>query len=109
MEYFFEENCYINELLNTSDDPAVSVARVRVIPGATTRWHHLNGITERYLIIEGSGWVELGEEAPRQVNPGDAVTIFSGGRQRITNDGTIDLIFLAVCTPRFVSDKYFED
>ena len=28
-EYFFEEGCYILELANRADDPAVSVARAR--------------------------------------------------------------------------------
>ena len=49
-EYYFEEGCYITELHNRADDPAVSVARARVPPGVTTRWHTLGGITERYVI-----------------------------------------------------------
>ena len=55
-EYFFEENCYITELLNTEADPDVSVARVRVLTGVTTQWHTLTGTTERYLILEGTGF-----------------------------------------------------
>ena len=46
-EYFFAEGCFITEWWNTSADEAVSVARARVEPGATTRWHRLRGATER--------------------------------------------------------------
>lgn len=105
-EYYFEEGCFIIELHNTQDDPAVSVARARVEPGRTTRWHSLDGIHERYLMLEGSGTVEVGGEPPRPVVSGDAVLIPPGCRQRITNTGTRDLIFLAVCTPRFVPSAY---
>ncbi len=105
-EYFFEENCYITELMNTEADPDVSVARVRVLPGVTTQWHTLAGTTERYLMLEGTGFAEVGDDRPLKVYPGDTVTILPGMRQRITNIGAMDLIFLAVCTPRFVKENY---
>jgi mannose-6-phosphate isomerase-like protein (cupin superfamily) len=105
-EYHIEENCWITELHNTASDPAVSVARVRVEPGEKTRWHTLDGITERYLILEGAGLAEIEKCSPREVLPGDAVTILPGIPQRITNTGNGDLIFLAVCTPRFEPERY---
>ena len=105
-EYYFAEGCFITELLNTADDPTVSVARARVEPGRTTSWHHLENIIERYLLIEGYGRVEIGTEETRDLVPGDAVLIPAGCRQRITNTGTADLVFLAVCTPRFVVSAY---
>ena len=105
-EYYFEEGCFIRELHNTEDDPLVSVARARVRPGETTRWHQLNRIRERYLIEEGEGLAEIGEEAPLLVGPGDTVQIPPDTRQRISNTGATDLIFLAVCTPRFIPEAY---
>lgn len=105
-EYYFEEGCFITELHNSADDAAVSVARARVRPGETTRWHRLQGIGERYLISEGCGLVEIGEAPGRVVGPGDTVLIPAGVRQRITNTGSGDLLFLAVCTPRFVLEAY---
>ena len=105
-EYYFAEGCFITELLNTKDDPAVSVARARVEPGRTTRWHSLAGIGERYLLVEGSGRVEIGDQPLCEVGPGDVVLIPAGCRQRITNTGPCDLIFLAICTPRFVASAY---
>ena len=67
----------------------------------TTGWHRLRGTTERYLMLEGTGRVEIEEAAPRMVGPGDVVRIAPMCRQRITNVGETDLIFLALCTPRF--------
>jgi mannose-6-phosphate isomerase-like protein (cupin superfamily) len=105
-EYYFEEGCFITELHNTADDPAVSVARARVEPGRTTRWHRLEAIHERYVMVEGCGLVEIGDEAPRTVCPGEVVQIPPGYRQRITNTGSTDLLFLVVCTPRFTLTAY---
>jgi len=105
-EYFFKEGCYITELLNTSHDPEVSVAQARVEPGQTTRWHSLANIHERYLILQGKGIAEIGTEKPQAVRAGDVIQIPAGCQQRITNTGTVDLLFLAVCTPRFVPEAY---
>lgn len=106
-EYFFpDEGCHIIEMSNASDDPDVSIARARVESGKSTRWHRLMGISERYVILEGKGQVEVGTMSPREVAPGDVVIIPSMTRQRITNTGIGDLIFLAVCSPRFAPDAY---
>ena len=105
-EFYTTEKCFITELSNTSDDPEVSIARARLAPGVTTNWHRLNNTAERYCIINGKGLVEIGELSPQQVNPGDTVLIPPMCRQRITNTGSEDLIFLAICTPRFMLDNY---
>lgn len=100
-EIYTEERCHIVELSNHVGDPAVSIARARVEPGMTTRWHRLRGIAERYVILEGSGRVELGESTVQIVGTGDVVLIPPDCAQRITNTGSGDLLFLAICTPRF--------
>ncbi|NBD95908.1 MAG: cupin domain-containing protein [Gammaproteobacteria bacterium] len=105
-EYWFEEGCWITELSNDAKDPDLSVARARVAPGETTRWHALDGITERYVIISGNGRVGLGDAPEQSVAPGDVVVIASGRAQRITNTGSDDLEFLALCTPRFRPECY---
>lgn len=106
-EYAFtEEGCHILESWNDADDPQASIARARVAPGVTTRWHALSGVTERYLIVSGSGRVEVGERAPERVQAGDVVVIPPGMRQRIANDGMEDLVFYAICTPRFMPECY---
>lgn len=107
-EFFTSEQCFITELSNTPGDPAVSIARARVEPGTTTRWHRLSGIMERYCILAGKAEVELGDMPPQTVTPGDVVLIPPGIRQRIRNTGERDLIFLAICSPRFVDSAYQE-
>ena len=105
-EFYFHEGCFITELYNTTHDPACSVAQARVLPNTTTRWHSLEGIIERYLILAGQGEVEIGDTPPQRVKNGDTTVIPPGTRQRIRNTGKEDLLFLAVCTPRFAEDKY---
>ncbi len=105
-ETYTEERCYIVELSNNADDPAVSIARARVEPGVTTRWHQLRGIAERYVILSGEGRVEVGDSLVQTVGPGDTVLIPPDCAQRITNPGGGDLIFLAICTPRFEWQAY---
>lgn len=105
-EYYFDERCYITEISNSSNDSNVSIAKARVTPGTTTVWHKLTGITERYLIISGTGSVEVGENKPEQVGEGDVVIIPADTRQRITNTDKTDLIFYAICSPRFRPNCY---
>ena len=100
-ESCFVEGCCITEGWNTPADAEVSVARARVEPGATTRWHRLRGVTERYLILEGQGRVEVGDWPPEAVGPGAVVLVPPGVRQRITNIGDADLIFGSLVVPGF--------
>ena len=105
-EFYTPELCFINELSNGDADPEVSIARARVAAGVTTRWHRLHGTTERYVLLSGNGRVEVGSLPAQNAGPGDVVIIPPGCRQRITNLGTEDLIFLAICTPRFRPEAY---
>ncbi len=105
-EYFTEELCHINELSNHEGDESVSVAQARVEPGVRTRLHRLKDTTERYVILSGQGMVEVGELAPATVQKGDVVLIPSMCPQRITNTGTEELVFLAICSPRFRQENY---
>lgn len=105
-EYFFEEGCFITELSNSETDPEVSVARARVEPGKITKWHALEGISERYLILEGRGRAEVGESDSQLLEKGDVLVIPANTRQRINNTGSEDLIFLAICSPRFTKSAY---
>ena len=105
-EFYTSEKCYITELSNTPDDPDVSIAQARVEPGITTRWHRLKGIAERYYILQGKGIMEVGGLPPQEVEVGDILTMPAMCRQRIINIGQGDLVFLAICTPRFTGDAY---
>jgi mannose-6-phosphate isomerase-like protein (cupin superfamily) len=105
-ELYTPEKCHIVELSNTPDDPEVSIARARVEPGVTTAWHRVTGTTERYVILQGKGCVEVSTLSAQEVGPGDVVLIPPSCRQRISNIGGEDLIFLAICSPRFRPDAY---
>ncbi|MDX1515304.1 MAG: cupin domain-containing protein [Woeseiaceae bacterium] len=105
VEILTRERCYISELVNRDTLPDVSLARARVAPGVTTERHALT-VLEWYVIESGGGLVEVGERAPQRVGPGDSVEIPPDCEQRITNDGTEDLLFLCVCVPRFTPDCY---
>jgi len=108
-EYDTEERCFILELSNAASDEALSIARARVEPGVTTAWHRVIGTTERYVILDGAGRVEVEGLEPQAVTAGDVVIIPPGARQRIANTGAVDLVFLALCTPRFRPDNYLHD
>ena len=104
-EYFFKEGCFIQEWHNSSDDEAFSVARVRVEALAQTRLHALTDTSERYIILSGQGEVSV-DGVLRVVSEGDVVVILAGQSQKIRNLSTQDLIFLAVCSPRFQEHNY---
>ena len=62
------------------------------------------GHTEAAFIIVGSGPHGADphhEVSDRVVEAGDVVVIPAGYSRRITNIGPVDLVFLAICTPRF--------
>ncbi len=101
-EFLTHENCFILELANDSGDPDVSIARARVLPGVATEWHSVREIDERYVIVSGKGKMEVGDLPPTLVSEGDVVRIPANTPQRITNVGDVDLVFLCVCSPRFV-------
>lgn len=104
-ERYTAERCHVSEWWNSSGDEAVSLARVRVESGVRTELHRLRHTAERYLILSGRGRVEAGTRV-REVGPGDVVVIAPEESQRITNTGSGELAFLAVCTPRFRQDNY---
>ncbi len=105
-EFYTNERCHIIEYSNSDDDPDLSIARTRVEPGVTTRWHRLIGTCERYTIINGTGRMEIDDLPAEDVSPGDTVLIPPMCKQRISNTGLEDLVFLAICTPRFRQEAY---
>jgi mannose-6-phosphate isomerase-like protein (cupin superfamily) len=105
-EFYLEGGCYLRELSSSDNDPEVSIARAWVEPGVTTRWHRLHGIVERYLILAGEGIVEVGDLEPTPVTAGDTVVIPPGCPQRVRNTDERDLLFLAICSPRFDPEAY---
>ena len=104
-EVWTSERCYITELLNSDDQPEVSLARTRVKPGVTTQLHRLS-VFEWYVIEAGHGLMRVGDESPFAVATGDAVAIPKNSPQQVTNSGQEDLVFLCVCAPKFSQECY---
>lgn len=105
-EFYTDERCYVVENANDDNNPDLSVAQIRVTPGITTQWHSLTDTAERYVILSGKGRMEVGDLPPQIVTCGDVVVIPPDVPQRITNIGDEDLLFLALCSPRFEPDCY---
>ncbi len=105
-EFATAERCFITELANDENDPETSIAHVRVEPRVTTAWHKLRDTAERYIVVSGQGRVEVDDLDPALVTAGDVICIPPDTPQRITNTGTEDLIFFAVCSPRFTPACY---
>lgn len=107
-EAFTEERCFILEQWNHASDDDVSIARARVEPGVTTALHSLS-VHERYVVIRGQGRMEVEGLAPTPIESGDVVLVPAGNKQRVTNTGEDDLIFLCICTPRFEPRHYRDE
>lgn len=54
----------------------------------------------------GQGIVSVGDSLVHDVGPGDVVRIPAGVKQRIKNTGNDMLVFLAICSPRFLIENY---
>lgn len=104
-ELWTVERCFITELLNNDEQPEVSIARTRVEPGVTTQLHAL-AVDEWYVIESGVGLMTVADGAAFIVEAEDVVAIPKHKSQKIENTGNEDLIFLCVCTPRFLQDCY---
>lgn len=104
-EVWTRERCYISEIVNDDDWPAFSLARCRVEPGVTTELHALS-VLEFYVVERGHGRMRVGDDAAFDIGPGDTVTIPQDAPQSVANTGNTDLVFLCLCTPRFLQHCY---
>ena len=104
-EFPTRERVFISERMNDPAIPRISLADARVEPGVTTELHRLT-VDEYYVIQQGTGLMEVGEETPFEVSSGDTVVIPAGVAQRITNTGEGDLLMQCVCMPRFTEASY---
>lgn len=106
LEFYTEERCHIIEFINETNDRNQSLARARVEPGVTTAWHLLRDTVELYYVLEGSGNLELGEDFSKIISKDDVVKIPANMPQRVSNTGSVDLVFLCICAPAFGPDCY---
>ncbi len=85
----------------------MSIAKVRVLSNSVTKLHSLTETTERYVILAGQAEVTVGNESWR-VTVGDVINIEPSTAQKINNDSSEELHFLAICTPRFKLENYLQ-
>jgi len=106
-EILIPEGCHIIEIMN---QPGIdfSIARARAEAGVTTALHKVKGTTECYYILAGTGLVQSGNQMKGNVAAGDVVMFPPDAPQTITNTGREDLVFLAICYPRFVNEAYVD-
>jgi mannose-6-phosphate isomerase-like protein (cupin superfamily) len=85
-----------------------SLAEATLAPGAETHLHYHARSEEIYVLLEGSGEMEVDGQA-RTVGPGDAVLIPSGAWHRIRAGEEGELRFLCCCAPAYADeDTFFE-
>jgi mannose-6-phosphate isomerase-like protein (cupin superfamily) len=107
-EFWTSEGCFIVEMHNRGEDDGCSIARARVPAGGTTRLHSLKGTVERYVILSGTARIRAGGASPVEAGPMDVVTFRADETQTLVNPGQGDLVFLAICTPRFRQENYVD-
>ena len=105
-EKYINERCFISEIINTAEFESFSLSKARVLPGVTTELHAVKNTTEVYYILSGRGEMETDGNVVGMVGPGDVVFIPKEMAQRIKNIGAEDLIFLCICSPRFMETNY---
>ena len=95
----------IRELHHTD---AQSVAEATLEPDQATERHSHRATEEIYVVLKGSGDMEIDGEHKR-IAVGDAVLIPPGAWHTLHNNGTSELRFLCCCAPPYShDDTYFE-
>ena len=85
-----------------------SLAEAELEPGQATERHYHRASEELYVLLEGSGEMEIdGERAT--VRPGQAILIPPGARHRIRASGAGPLRFLCCCAPPYSHEDTFFD
>jgi mannose-6-phosphate isomerase-like protein (cupin superfamily) len=98
----------IRVLIDARDGGAVeqSLAEATLAPGAATQRHHHARAEEIYVVLAGSGRMEV-EGDERDVGPGDAILIPAGARHQIKADAAGELRFLCCCAPPYSDEDTF--
>ena len=83
-----------------------SLAEAWLDPGQATERHYHAQTEELYVLLDGSGEMEV-EGERRRVAPGDAVLIPPGAWHQIRAGGAEPLRFLCCCAPPYSHDDTF--
>ena len=97
----------IGNVHNDGSQPNHSLARIIIPPGKSSNTHYHKQSEETYYILQGEGHMQVNEKQ-FTLNPGNTCYLASGEIHRIENRGTVDLEFLAVCTPAWDPGDSYE-
>ena len=85
-----------------------SLAEATLGPGARTRRHYHSRTEEIYVVLDGSGRMEVGDAAC-EVGAGDAILIPPGAWHQLTAGDRGGMRFLCCCAPPYADeDTFFE-
>lgn len=62
-------------LASLSEDKDIPVYNVTFENGAHTHWHIHHGTSQVLIVVSGKGYLQYEGQAPRELHPGDVVTI----------------------------------
>jgi mannose-6-phosphate isomerase-like protein (cupin superfamily) len=82
-----------------------SLAEATLAPGQSTERHYHAETEELYVLLEGSGDMEVDGDR-RPVEPGDAILIPPGAWHQVTA-GDAELRFLCCCAPAYRDDDTY--
>lgn len=103
--------CRLRELIHPEHDGVAvgySLAHAVVAPGQRTLRHHLEGASELYYLISGSGRMHIDDEV-QEVEAGDTILIPPGAVQFLENTGDEEIVFLALVEPAWRADRDVRD
>jgi quercetin dioxygenase-like cupin family protein len=85
--YVLKDNKHLKNLV---------VSSTQLRPHQETRGHRHPGQEEVYYFISGTGKMQLNDNAPQDVGPGDVVLIEDGAFHKVYNTSEVDLYFVCV-------------
>jgi mannose-6-phosphate isomerase-like protein (cupin superfamily) len=94
------DGCRLRQLFNPLEDDlelGYSFAIARLNPGESASLHRLKS-SEVYYILTGRGELDIDQDTV-QVQPGQAIYVPPGAKQRIRNTGQDELGFICIVDP----------
>jgi len=101
----------LRELFHPEQDSlpvGYSLAHAVIRYGQRSVRHHLEGRSEVYYLLAGTGRMHVGGET-REVRAGDALLIPAGAVQFLENTGEGNLVFLAIVEPAWQPESDIRD
>lgn len=91
------EQFYLQDVVTTQENPALSVHRGRLAPGGQI-YGHTHEQTETFYILQGQATCHLDQEQ-QQVGPGACIVAPPEVEHGLRNDGAEDVELMALFTP----------